>query len=83
MTHASYKTPSAELAKNPLISFGRGIAHYREIKPFHIKPAIEFLLENAQLAVDHAVDPSTPAHWNDLAEPLEDATEALGRSWGV
>ena len=83
MTHAAYKTPSAELAKNPLISFGRGIAHYREIKPAHIKPAIEFLLENAQLAVDHAVDPGTPAHWNDLAEPLEDATEALGRSWGV
>ena len=30
-----------------------------------------------------AIDPKTPASWNDLAEPLEDATEQLGRSWGV
>lgn len=83
MTYAAYKTPSAELAKNPLISFGRGIAQYRDILPTHIKPAIEFLLENAQLAVERAVDQNTPAHWNELAEPLEDATEALSRSWGV
>jgi oligopeptidase A len=40
-------------------------------------------LKRAQSAVDLATDPSTPATWNQLAEPLEDATEALGRSWGV
>ncbi len=83
MTTAPYKAPSSELAQNPLISFGRGIANYRDIEPQHIAPAIEFLLENAQLAVDHAVSQTTPAQWDALAEPLEDATEALGRSWGV
>lgn len=31
----------------------------------------------------HAVDPSTLASWDDLLEPLEDATEALSRSWGA
>jgi oligopeptidase A len=75
--------PSTELQKNPLISFGRGIATYSEIKPSDIAPAIEFLLEQAQHAVDQAVSPSTPAKWNDLVEPLEDATESLSRSWGV
>jgi oligopeptidase A len=75
--------PSAELQKNPLISFGRGIASYSEIKPGDIAPAIEFLLGRAQHAVNHAVDPATSASWDNLVEPLEDATESLSRSWGV
>ncbi len=74
---------SPELQNNPLLNFGRGIASYSEVKPEHITPAIEFLLKRAQSAVDLATDPGTPATWNQLAEPLEDATEALGRSWGV
>ena len=74
---------SPELQNNPLLNFGRGIASYSEVKPKHITPAIEFLLKRAQSAVDLATDPDTPATWNQLAEPLEDATEALGRSWGV
>ena len=76
-------TLSPELQNNPLLSFGRGIASYSEVKPEHITPAIEWLLKRAQNAVDFATDPSTPATWDQLAEPLEDATEALGRSWGV
>lgn len=51
--------------------------------PSDIEPAIDFLLNEAEKAVAHAVDPSTPANWDDLLEPLEDATEALSRSWGV
>jgi oligopeptidase A len=83
MTISTSPKLSADLQKNPLISFGRGIAAYSEIKPNDIAPAIEFLLEQAQYAVDHAVKPSTPENWDDLVEPLEDATESLSRSWGV
>ena len=71
------------LQHNPLLSFGRGIAPYSEVKPEHIAPAIEFLLKHAQDAVDVATNSKTPSNWDQLAEPLEDATEALGRSWGV
>ncbi|QWD97315.1 M3 family metallopeptidase [Polynucleobacter sp. MG-6-Vaara-E2] len=71
------------LQNNPLLTFGRGIAAYPEVKPEHITPAIQFLLKHAQEAVDVATDSKTPSTWNALAEPLEDATEALGRSWGV
>ena len=71
------------LQNNPLLTFGRGIASYSEVKPEHIGPAIEHLLKQAQEAVDTATNPATLASWNKLAEPLEDATEALGRSWGV
>ena len=73
----------SELQNNPLLTFGRGIATYSDVKPEHIHPAIEFLLKKAQLAVDTATDPKTPPTWDDLVEPLEDATEALGRSWSV
>ena len=71
------------LQNNPLLTFGRGIAAYSEVKPEHITPAIQFLLGHAQNAVDTATDVKTPSIWEKLAEPLEDATEALGRSWGV
>jgi oligopeptidase A len=71
------------LQNNPLLTFGRGIAAYAEVKPEHITPAIQFLLGHAQNAVDTATDVRTPSSWDKLAEPLEDATEALGRSWGV
>ena len=83
MTTSTLLKPSAELQKNPLISFGRGICTYSEVKPSDIEPAIDFLLNQAEMAVTHAVDPRTPASWDDLLEPLEDATEALSRSWGV
>ncbi|QWE15812.1 M3 family metallopeptidase [Polynucleobacter sp. AP-Nino-20-G2] len=71
------------LANNPLLTFGREIAEYSEVKPEHIAPAIGFLLERAQSAVDLATSPDTPCTWAALAEPLEDATESLGRSWSV
>ena len=73
----------SDLQNNPLVTFGRGIAAYSEVKPEHIAPAIEYLLKHAQDAVDLAVNPDTPSTWNALAEPLEDATESFGRSWGV
>ena len=83
MTTSLTSALPAELQNNPLVNFGRGIAAYSEVKPEHIAPAIEYLLKHAQDAVDLAVNPNTASTWNMLAEPLEDATESLGRSWGV
>jgi len=83
MTTSLQNTLPPHLQNNPLLTFGRGIAAYSEVKPEHITPAIEYLLKHAQAAVDLATDSKTPATWDQLAEPLEDATEALGRSWGV
>ena len=75
-------TPS-HLLQNPLITFGRGIPAYAEVKPEHIDSAISYLLKEAEAAVHKATDANTPCTWNALAEPLEDATESLGRSWSV
>jgi len=82
MTRPLFALPPT-LQNNPLLTFGRGIAAYSEVKPEHITPAIQFLLGHAQAAVDTATDVKTPSSWEKLAEPLEDVTEALGRSWGV
>jgi oligopeptidase A len=68
---------------NPLLAFGKSLPEYSSIKATDIKPAIEQLLSAAQKAVDASLQPSTPATWLDLVEPLEDATENLGRAWGV
>ncbi|HBK43978.1 MULTISPECIES: M3 family metallopeptidase [unclassified Polynucleobacter] len=83
MTTSTPLQASADLQQNPLISFGRGICDYSQVKSSDIKPAIDFLLAQAEKAVAQAVDPKTPASWNELVEPLEDATESLSRSWGV
>jgi oligopeptidase A len=82
MTISSTPIP-AQLQNNALLSFGRGIAVYSDVKPEQIAPAIEYLLKCAQDAVDQATSPNTASSWDTLVEPLEDATEALGRSWGV
>jgi len=73
----------SHLLSNPLLNFGRGIPEYSAVKPKDIAPAISFLLKEARSAVSLATDPSTPCTWNALSEPLEDATESLGRSWGI
>jgi oligopeptidase A len=83
MTTSLATSLPAELQSNPLVNFGRGIPAYSEVKPEHIAPAIEYLLKHAQDAVDVAVNPDTPSNWDALAEPLEDATESFGRTWGV
>ena len=81
--NAPTNTPSMNALNNPLLSFGRGIAQYDQVKPEQIAPAIEYLLNTCEQAVAAAVSSSTLATWHDLVEPLEDATEQLGRSWGV
>ena len=83
MTTSKANQSDSNLTNNPLIVFGRGIPQYASIRPDDIAPAIDHLLEQAQIAVDHATASTTPATWDALAEPLEDATEALGRSWGA
>ena len=83
MTTSHINTLPVDLQNNPLLTFGRGIAQYSDVKPAHIAPAIEYLLVHAQKAVDVAVNSNTASSWDALVEPLEDATESFGRSWGV
>lgn len=79
----THSNTNAAHVNNPLLHFGRGIVAYSQIQPAHIAPAIDALLLEADAAVASAVSEATPATWNDLVEPLEDATERLSRAWGA
>lgn len=73
---------NANQAQNPLLDFS-GLPRFAEIRPEHISPALDVLLERAQQAVARTEDPATPADWANAVQALEAATEPLGRAWGV
>jgi oligopeptidase A len=64
---------------NPLLDFA-GLPRYAELRAEHVAPAIDLLLAEARAAVARAEQ--APAAWDAFVEPLEDATERLGRAWG-
>jgi len=66
---------------NPLLDFS-GLPRFAEIKPEHVAPAIEQLLnENRALITRLLADDSLPT-WDTFVRPMEDANERLGRAWG-
>ncbi|MBY4867526.1 M3 family peptidase [Burkholderia sp. Bp9017] len=73
---------SASANTNPLLDFS-GLPRFGEIRPEHVTPALDTLLDAANRAVDTASAPATPATWADIVETVEQATEPLGRAWGV
>ena len=68
---------------NPLLVSMDTLVNYAAIRPEHITPAIEQLLQTARTAVQAAADPSLPASWEAVITPLDDASEPLWRAWSV
>ena len=66
---------------NPLLDFSRE-PRFDAIQPEHIGPAIDSLLAQASAAVAVA-ETASPATWETVVIPLEDATERLWRGWGI
>ncbi|HEX9182852.1 MAG TPA: M3 family metallopeptidase [Burkholderiales bacterium] len=66
-------------SNNPLLDFS-GLPRFAELKPAHVAPAIDQLLDEARAAVAHA-EGARPV-WHEFVTPLEDANERLGRAWG-
>ena len=64
---------------NPLLDFS-ALPRFDAIRPEHIAPAIDTLLADADAAVTHATT-TAAVTWDDFVEPLNDATERLGRAW--
>ncbi len=67
---------------NPLLD-QRDLPRFAAFDPAQVTPAVEQLLAQANDALAHAIDPQTPATWNDFVLPLQAATERLGRAWGM
>ena len=68
---------------NPLLDFS-GLPRFDLIRPEHVTPAIEQLIAEARTAVTQAEAPAAGAvTWDNFVVPLEEATERLGRAWGI
>ena len=67
---------------NPLLN-ASGLIDYAAVRPEHVAPAVEALSKSLQKTLDRVTAPETPATWEAVAEPLEKATLAFSRGWGV
>lgn len=65
---------------NPLLDF-TGLPRFVDIKPEHISPAIETLLQQCRSIANQART-SVTATWDSFIQPLTDANERLSRAWG-
>jgi len=69
---------------NPLLDFS-GLPRFDAIRPEHVTPAIEQLIADARQVVQQVEAPAADnaVSWDNFVVPLEEATERLGRAWGV
>ena len=67
---------------NPLLDFS-DLPRFDAVKPEHVTPAIDTLLDQNRAVVTQLEAPSAQVTWADFVEPLERATEKLGRAWGI
>ena len=73
---------SNPLLANPLLDFS-GLPRFDAIRPEHVTPAIEQLIADARNVVRQLEAPGDKVSWDSFVVPLEEATERLGRAWGV
>ena len=65
---------------NPLLDFS-GLPRFAEIKPEHVAPAVDALLDEARTTIARvATAPGSPT-WESFVQPLSDALDRLDRAW--
>jgi oligopeptidase A len=67
---------------NPLLDFA-GLPRFDAITFEHVTPAIDDLILRATAVVAQLEEPSQHVSWDNFVTPLEEATEKLGRAWGI
>jgi oligopeptidase A len=65
---------------NPLLIFD-GLPRFDQIRPEHVTPAIDQLLEENRALVARLEGAAESPTWENFAGPLEDAEERLARAW--
>ena len=76
------QTVSLQSDLNPLLQQG-GLPLFDQIKPEHVKPAVDVLLDLASQALETVTAPAFPAEWHAIAKTLDVATERLSAAWGA
>src|SRR6185436_13917833 len=67
---------------NPLLDFS-GLPRFDLIRPEHVVPAMQKLIESARTSVESVVTDTRPATWDAVAEPLAGALDRIERAWGA
>ena len=67
---------------NPLLDFA-DLPAFDRIRPEHVAPAIDTLLQASEAALERVTVADFPADWTAIARELDVATEQLGRAWGT
>ena len=67
---------------NPLLDFS-GLPRFDTIVPEHVRPAVDFLLDENNHLVDRLTESASPAAWETFVQPLTDGIEKLSRMWGI
>jgi len=67
---------------NPLLDF-TDLPLFDQIRPEHVAPAVDALLQESNAALETVTAPDFPADWTTIARMLDVTTEKLGRAWGA
>lgn len=65
---------------NPLLHFS-GLPHFDQVKPEHVTPAVDQLLEESRSLLTRLESAAGEPTWDSFVCPLEDTEERLGRAW--
>ncbi|WP_047195376.1 M3 family metallopeptidase [Caldimonas brevitalea] len=68
---------------NPLLLDAAELPRFSDIRPEHVSPAIDQLLQAAEAALEQVVSDAVPADYDAVSAVLDVATERLGRAWGT
>jgi oligopeptidase A len=67
---------------NPLLDFS-GLPRFSQVRPEHVTPAVDALLEENRALIARVTEPDAPATWDEFVQLMDDAGERLARAWGV
>ncbi len=65
---------------NPLLHFS-DLPPFSQIKPEHIKPAVEQAIADCRAKVEQVLDNNREPNWQTLCEPLAEVDDRLSRIW--
>jgi oligopeptidase A len=66
--------------QNPLLHFS-GLPQFDQVRPEHVTPAIEQLLDEARTLIDQLGQNDASPIWDNFVRPLEDMEEKISRAW--
>ncbi|WP_432463921.1 oligopeptidase A [Agarivorans sp. QJM3NY_33] len=64
---------------NPLLDLP-GLPPFSKIKPVHVQPAVEQVIEECRATIDSVLKEATPT-WQNFILPLDEVNDRLGRLW--